>query len=95
MTLYVDVDYGFFGIMLPVFTNFFHDRKKRFVMFSAALLALCIDMTVSFPIQYWSLLTVPIIALYNGNPGKYRLKNFFYIFYPAHLVILYALDFII
>lgn len=95
LTMYVDVDYGFFGIMLPVFTNLFHDRKKRFVMFSATLLALCIDMTVSFPIQYWSLLTVPIVALYNGKPGKYRLKNFFYIFYPAHLVILYALDFIL
>jgi len=95
LTLYVDVDYGFFGIMLPVFTNLFHDRKKRFVLFSATLLALCIDMTFSFSIQYWSLLTIPIIALYNGKPGKYRLKNFFYIFYPAHLVILYALDFIL
>lgn len=94
-TVYFDVDYGFFGIMLPVFTNFFHDKKKRFVMFSAALLALCIDMTVSFSIQYWSLLTIPIIALYNGRPGKYKMKYFFYIFYPAHLVFLYALDMIL
>jgi len=94
LTAFVDVDYGFFGIMLPVFTNFFHSRKLRFVMFTAALLALCIDMTVSFSIQYWSLLTVPIIAAYNGKPGKYKMKYFFYIFYPAHLVFLYALDFL-
>lgn len=95
LTAVVDVDYGFFGIMLPVFTNFFHDKKKRFVLFSSTLLALCIDLTATFSIQYWSLLTIPIVALYNGKPGKYKLKYFFYIFYPAHLVILYALDFLI
>ena len=94
-TLYVRVDYGFFGVMLPVFTSIFHDRKRRFVMFSAGLLALCIDVTTAFSIQYWCLLAIPIIAMYNGKPGKYKLKYFFYIFYPAHLVILYALDFII
>lgn len=88
----VDVDYGFFGIMLPVLTSFFDDRGQRFVIFSTALLALCIDMTAGFTIQYWSLLTIPIIALYNGKPGRYRLKNFFYIFYPLHLVVLYGID---
>lgn len=94
LTLYVDVDYGFFGVMLPVFTNLFQEKGKRFVMFSACLLALCIDLTTVFPLQYWSLLTIPLIALYNGKPGKYRMKYFFYIFYPAHMVLLYVLSMI-
>lgn len=94
LTLYVDVDYGFFGIMLPAFTNLFREKGKRFVMFCACLLALCIDLTSVFPLQYWSLLTIPLIALYNGKPGKHRMKYFFYIFYPAHLVLLYALSLI-
>lgn len=91
----VNVDYGFFGVMLPVFTNLFPDKTRRFVMFSASLLALCIDMTSSSSIQYWSLLTIPLIAAYNGKPGKYRLKYFFYIFYPLHLVILYGISMIV
>lgn len=88
----VDVDYGFFGIMLPVLTSLFEGRTQRFVIFSSTLLALCIDLTAGFAVQYWSLLTIPILAAYNGKPGKYRLKNFFYIFYPLHLVVLYGID---
>ena len=91
----VEVDYGFFGIMLPVFTNLFTDKHRRLVMFSAALLALCIDLTDTFVLQYWSLLTVPLIALYNGKKGRFSMKYFFYIFYPAHLVLLYAIDMVI
>ncbi|MBQ8370229.1 MAG: hypothetical protein IJY35_09655, partial [Clostridia bacterium] len=66
LCMLVDVDYGFFGIMLPVLTSFFDDRGQRFVIFASTLLALCIDMTGGFTIQYWSLLTIPIIAAYNG-----------------------------
>lgn len=93
LSVTVKVDYGFFGILLPVFTSIFEDRPRRLVMFTATLLALAIDQTAGgFIVQFWCLLAVPLIAVYNGKPGKYRLKYFFYIFYPAHLVFLYALD---
>ena len=93
LCLTVDVDYGFFGILLPVFTSVFEDRPRRLVMFTATLLALSIDLTSGgFIYQFWCLLAVPLLAMYNGKPGKYRMKYFFYIFYPAHLVFLYALD---
>lgn len=96
LCLYVRVDYGFFGIMLPVLTNLFPDKTRRFFMFSAALIALCINnVQVGAFLQLWSLFTVPIIALYNGKPGKYRMKYFFYVFYPAHLAILYLIDMLI
>jgi len=89
----VEVDYGFFGILLPLFTSVFEDRPRRLVMFTATLLALSIDLTAGgFIYQFWCLLAVPLLAMYNGKPGKYRMKYFFYIFYPAHLVFLYALD---
>lgn len=95
LCVFVRVDYGFFGILLPVFTGLFEDKQKRLVMFSAVLLALCIDLTESFTLQYWSLLSVPLIAMYNGKRGRYSMKYFFYIFYPAHLVLLYAIDLLI
>ncbi len=93
LCMYVEVDYGFFGIMLPVFTSFFDNKQQKMVMFSAALLAVCIDVTSYFSLQYFSLLTIPLIALYNGERGKYRLKYFFYVFYPVHLGVLYLLSY--
>lgn len=95
LCLYVEVDYSFFGIMLPVFTSLFNDRKQRLVMFSACLIALCIDLTDILMIQYWSLLTIPLIATYNGEKGKKGMKYFFYVFYPLHLVVLYAIQYLI
>lgn len=89
----IDVDYGFFGILLPVFTSFFEDRPRRLAMFASSLLALSIDLiSGGFIVQFWSLLSVPLLATYNGRPGKYRMKYFFYIFYPTHLVLLYAIQ---
>ena len=92
LTGFVEVDYGFFGVMLPVCASLFEEREQRLVMFSACLLALAITLTGEFPIQYWSLLAVPLLALYNGKPGKYRMKYFFYVFYPLHFVILYGIS---
>ncbi|MBO5842624.1 MAG: hypothetical protein J6R46_06470, partial [Clostridia bacterium] len=42
--------------------------------------------------RIWSLLALAPLTLYNGEPGKHKLKYFFYIFYPAHLVLLYGID---
>ncbi len=92
LTGFVEVDYGFFGVMLPVCASLFEEREQRLVMFSACLLALAITMTGEFSVQYWSLLAVPLLALYNGKPGKLRMKYFFYVFYPLHFVILYGIS---
>lgn len=40
----------------------------------------------------FALAGVGIIALYNGQPGSKKGKWFFYVFYPAHLLALFALD---
>lgn len=95
LCIYVEVDYSFFGIMLPVFTSFFSDRKQRLVMFSACLIALCIDLTDTLMIQYWSLAAIPLIAMYNGERGRHSLKYFFYVFYPLHLAVLYGIQYLI
>lgn len=40
----------------------------------------------------FALAGVGLIALYNGQPGSKKGKWFFYVFYPAHLLALFALD---
>ena len=41
--------------------------------------------------QFCNLLSIPILALYNGKVGNKKLKYFFYIFYPAHIVVITAI----
>jgi len=92
LTARVTVDYGFFGVLLPVCANLFDEHPLRVLSFACCLGAVCVSFARDFPIQFWSLLTVPLIALYDGTPGRVRMKYFFYVFYPAHMAILYGIS---
>ena len=99
----VEVDYGFFGVMLPVFVSLFDGKYPRYIMFSLGTLAVCVESGGLFGrfdlnglmFQIYSVADIPLVLLYNGKRGKYNLKYFFYIFYPAHLAILYLISMII
>ena len=94
-----DIDYGLWGILLPVAVYYLPNRISRTVGIALLLLARAIHYTV-FPValgtlQWFSLLSALLLALYNGERGKAKMKYVFYIFYPAHLVILYGLAMLI
>lgn len=94
-----DLDYGLWGILLPVAIYYLPNRLWRTVGMAVLLLARAIHYTV-FPIalgplQWFALLSVLFLALYNGERGKAKMKYVFYIFYPAHLVILYGIAILI
>ena len=83
------IDYGLWGILLPVLVYFGKDRKEKLRNFAVGQVLLALG---SGPLQWISLATVPLMALYNGKRGKRKLKNLFYIYYPAHLVVIYLLS---
>ena len=94
-----DIDYGLWGILLPVAVYYLPNRITRTIGMALLLLARAIHYTV-FPatlgtLQWFALLSVLFLALYNGERGKTRMKYVFYIFYPAHLVILYGIAIVI
>lgn len=92
-TQWIPVDYGFFGVLLPVCAGFFPDRERRLLSFGLGLTALSLFFALAgSPVQLFSLFAMVPLLLYNGKPGKYKLKTFFYLFYPAHLALLYAID---
>lgn len=88
---FVTVDYGFFGILLPLLFYVTSKRKWQLLLVTLGLFALAASGGGLGSLQWWSLLCLPILYLYNGKPGKYRMKYFFYVFYPAHLALLYII----
>lgn len=80
------IDYGFFGVMLPVLIYMGKNKQEKLSLLLIGLLVLASNFGT---IQLFSLLSIPIIALYNGTRGRWRMKNFFYIYYPLHLVVIY------
>ncbi len=98
---YLQIDYGFWGSMLAVFASIFrlriNDGENTTNFDSVPLnvftfaIALIFVRTPLGAIQYYALLSLPILFVYSGKKGKLNLKYFFYTFYPAHLVLLYGI----
>lgn len=47
---------------------------------------------ISNSIQQYCVLSAVPIALYNGEKGEYSIQKLFYIFYPAHLLLLWLIS---
>jgi len=77
-----DLDYGFWGVMLPVIIYF---GKSKWQAFGMATLGLCLLNQHFGGVQWYSMAALPLLALYNGTRGKANLKYLFYIYYPLHL----------
>ena len=102
---YFPVDYGFWGVMLPVFPaacrlaakksgRISHERLKN-IQLSAFALGLCIlALDTGWP-QFFALLAIIPMAAASGERGRHKLKSFFYIFYPAHLAVIGCISMII
>lgn len=80
------IDYGLFGLLLPVAVYFTPNKPLRLIVLTAFLSLLAAELG---GIQWYSLISVVFIALYNGTRGKLNLKYLFYIFYPLHLAVIY------
>lgn len=100
---YFHPDYGFYGCLLPLFASLFRaprglevpDFCQKLDIVPLRLLALAIPLCfLNFTfggVQHFSLLALPLLAFYSGSRGKWKMKYFFYIYYPAHLVALEGL----
>lgn len=94
---WVTIDYGFLGVLLPLFAELTvciwercsgtgcKQERVGLLGFSLGLLALSLQIG---GIQIFSLLTIPLLLIYNGTRGEKNLKQFFYWFYPVHLLLI-------
>lgn len=102
---YTKLDGGVYGIMLVAAFYLFHDSKAKmfFAAVCAVLLSSChivgggfefATASVFNPDVAAAVVSLLLINLYNGKRGL-KLKYFFYIFYPAHLALLYGVSLIV
>jgi len=89
LCLYLNTDYCDIGILL-IFA-FYMTRDKKV---GKLVLAGAIFLGLTGELQLYALLALPLIALHNGEQGP-KMKAFFYLFYPAHLLILYVVHLLV
>lgn len=82
-------DYDLFGVLLIMMLYLVRGKKLfEVITVFATNVGLCTG------IQRYAAVSMLPIALYNGKKGP-SMKYFFYIFYPAHLLILYIIQIIL
>ncbi|MBO5305557.1 MAG: hypothetical protein J6B12_02220 [Clostridia bacterium] len=102
----LDIDYGFCGCMTPALASVFRKPHKALsprwerldkrwlhvLMLGVGLVLVALEKGGRQP---YSLLALPILLLYSGKRGTWRMKYFFYVFYPVHLLLLQGLAILI
>lgn len=101
---YLNISYGAYGVLIILIFGLYSNPITQF-LFLIGLNVLFIEMPLYgmldlshnsnfggiMNIQWFSLLAFIFIFLYNGRKGKLNTKWFFYIFYPAHIAIIFGI----
>ncbi|MBQ8269106.1 MAG: hypothetical protein IJZ24_05440 [Clostridia bacterium] len=80
------LDYGIYPFLIPIVLYYLPSKEWRLF----AMIPLLYLLSLNF--QWEQLLAfcaLPILLLYNGKRGRKNLKYFFYVAYPAHLVLIF------
>lgn len=85
----LNTDYSNIGVLMIFIFYVFRERKIE-----KLLIVGLIFIALTGGIQLYAILALPLIALHNGEQGP-KMKAFFYLFYPAHLLILYLIHLIV
>ncbi len=107
---FIPMDYGVPGALLPVLLSLldyvpgkapecfrFVDRRSvRLLVFGVGMILVWrFRRYVTGDMQLYSLLALLPMALYTGRPGPRAFKYGFYIFYPAHLMIIWLIGLLV
>lgn len=86
------VDYGFIGVLLPVAVYLVKTKWGKCLVCAAMLCALGLS---NGGVQWYALLSIPLLLTYNGERGKWNMKGLFYWYYPAHIAVIYGIFYIL
>lgn len=107
----LSTDYGWFGVLLICIFYFLRSHRALALIAFALLNSFKYCIVISpeqasnalfafrvfgtKAIQWFAPLAALPIGLYNGKPGSRKFRTLFYVFYPAHLLVLWVLSMII
>lgn len=110
MTSFINFDYGKIGIILIFCFYIFRDKKALLISSFLILFTYLYWMHISeYKTYYWTterlvdyyipyyvstLFAIPLLLKYNRKEGP-KIKNFYYIFYPVHLLVLVIIKYFI
>ena len=71
-------------------------RRLMLASFAVGLVFLCASLdSPAWHVQWFSLLALAPLALYDGTRGRLRMKYLFYVYYPAHLAAIYTISMLV
>jgi len=91
---FLSFDYGVYGVLAVLCFHLFI-KYRGIDAIAYAGLTYGYYLNGGGSAQLWSIVSVLPILLYNGKRGRVSLKYLFYIAYPAHLLVLYAIRFVL
>ena len=86
------IDYGLLGVLLPTIFYMFRDNHIKYLI---STIAIAIFSVLFSTIQLFSIISIVLLYMYNGEKGKLNLKYAFYVVYPAHMILLYLISLLI
>lgn len=95
---YLEYSYGFFGVIIPVVIYIFRKYLTNNMIILFIVLTSLLIFNVLYTSNYPNLFMCGgalLMLLYNGKKGHLNLKYYFYLFYPAHIALVYLLYLII
>lgn len=107
LTIPLHFDYDFWTTMLPVgislvylkdysnkkIVKYLDNHYTKLLIMSLILIFICSN-PLYHKAQWFAFLALPLLLLCNGKIGCKKLKYFFYLFYPLHIVIIILIKFL-
>ncbi|MBO7535966.1 MAG: hypothetical protein J6T34_02335 [Bacilli bacterium] len=97
-SLIFDANFGYYGIIVPVILyavkKYLNKHSWWIYVDCILLIGLFVARMIMTNNVYvlFSLFVIPLLLMYNGNRGKWKIKYFFYFFYPLHLAAIYLIS---
>jgi hypothetical protein len=100
---FIHLSYGAYGVLMILLFGVYQNKITNVLhliflnlLFVQSPFSSNLDFNAKYPeMQWFSLIALVFILLYNQKMGKYKMKWFFYLFYPGHLLVLYLINMII
>lgn len=83
------VQYGLCGVLLPALIYVGKTKVEKLFLAACGMAMMALSLG---DLQWYALLCLPLLALYNGQRGKWRMKYFFYLYYPLHRIAIIAVN---